>query len=56
MTEKQLNELWIVRHAETEWSATGRHTSFTDVPLTEAGRAAAAALARYWPAIDSVSC
>ena len=45
MTEQQLNELWIVRHAETEWSATGRHTSFTDVPLTEAGRAAAAALA-----------
>jgi len=40
-----MNELWIVRHAETEWSAAGRHTSFTDVPLTEAGRAAAAALA-----------
>jgi broad specificity phosphatase PhoE len=40
-----VNELWIVRHAETEWSATGRHTSTTDVPLTDAGRAAAAALA-----------
>jgi broad specificity phosphatase PhoE len=40
-----VNELWIVRHAETEWSAGGRHTSRTDVPLTDAGRAAAVALA-----------
>jgi broad specificity phosphatase PhoE len=45
VTDTKVNELWVVRHAETEWSATGRHTSFTDVPLTEAGRVAAAALA-----------
>jgi broad specificity phosphatase PhoE len=37
-------ELWVVRHGETEWSASGRHTSRTDVPLTEQGRAAAAQL------------
>ena len=44
MIDAGMNELWVVRHAETEWSAAGRHTSFTDVPLTEAGRVAASAL------------
>jgi broad specificity phosphatase PhoE len=40
-----MGELVIIRHGQTEWSATGRHTSYTEMDLTPEGVAQAKLIA-----------
>jgi broad specificity phosphatase PhoE len=40
-------QVYLIRHGETEWSRSGQHTGRTDVPLSEEGRRRAEAIGRW---------
>jgi broad specificity phosphatase PhoE len=39
-----IEQIYLIRHGETQWSLSGQHTGRTDVPLTEHGEQQARAL------------
>jgi len=46
--------LYFIRHGQTEWSLSGRHTGRTDIPLTAQGKDEARALAPWLKPIQFV--
>jgi probable phosphoglycerate mutase len=48
VAEQRSRRIFLVRHGETEWSLAGKHTSRTDLGLTEAGRSRAARLRDFF--------
>jgi broad specificity phosphatase PhoE len=52
MGEGDVDEVWLVRHGETEWSRSGRHTSTTDLPLLPEGESVARGLRERLAGID----
>ena len=50
MRERQL--VYLVRHGQTAWAASMRHTGHTDIPLTDEGKQEAAVLRHVFQDVD----
>ena len=46
------DEVWLIRHGETEWSRDHKHTSTTELPLTDLGEEVARALPAKLAGVD----
>jgi broad specificity phosphatase PhoE len=56
MPHARADELVLIRHGETEWSRSGKHTGHTDIHLTEEGRLRAAAIGGLLRAHTFAAC
>jgi broad specificity phosphatase PhoE len=45
-------EVYLVRHGETEWSLSGQHTGSTDIPLTDNGKEVAREVGEKLKGVD----
>jgi len=41
------HKIYLIRHGETEWTVSGKHTGRTDIPLTEKGEEQSKALGKF---------
>jgi broad specificity phosphatase PhoE len=48
---EHMHRIYVIRHGETEWSASGKHTSHTDIALTPRGEDQSRALAERLPVV-----
>jgi probable phosphoglycerate mutase len=56
--QTRVEKVYLLRHGETEWTQSGRHTGLSDVPLTKNGKKEASLLGKSLKKIpfDTILC